>query len=138
MSYVYEAVERIPAVLRPNVVYHSDEFELAALLCACGCGHRITLLVPDSHRVKSEGGLATIRPSIGVCDAACKSHYVITAGEVEWLPAFTTIQAQSLMQRQIARHVEIDNARLSWSDRFWRSVHRAYAWVRSKLSIRKA
>jgi hypothetical protein len=137
MSYVYERVERIPNVLRPDVVYHSDEFELAALLCACGCGHRITLLVPDSHQVTSQYGLATIRPSIGVCDAACKSHYVITAGEVQWLPAFTSAQATSLMQRQIARHVETDEARLTLSDGFWRSAHRAYAWIRSKILRRK-
>jgi hypothetical protein len=78
------AVERIPKLLSDGVVYHNEEFQLAALLCACGCGHRITLLVPDSHQVSSDGGLATIRPSIAVCDAPCKSHYFVTAGKVEW------------------------------------------------------
>jgi hypothetical protein len=117
MRYAYQAVERIPQQLREGVVYYSEEFELAALLCACGCGHRVTLLVPDSHQVTSQDGLATIRPSIGVWDAACRSHYFITAGEVEWLPAFTNAGAASLMRMQIARHVASDKKRQSWLDR---------------------
>jgi hypothetical protein len=70
------------------VVYHSEEFEIGALLCACGCGHRVSLLVPDSHQIALDGGMATVRPSIAVCDAPCKSHCYISAGRVEWLPAF--------------------------------------------------
>src|ERR1051326_3375349 len=96
MIYSYQAVELIPKQLSDGIVYHSEEFELAAFLCACGCGHRVTLLVPDSHQVISEGGFATIRPSIAVCDAPCKSHYFITAGRVQLLPAFTGAQTTSL------------------------------------------
>ena len=81
MMYRYLAVERIPDELATDVVYHNEDFEIAALLCACGCGHRITLLVPDSHQISSENGLVTIKPSIAVCDADCKSHYYITAGK---------------------------------------------------------
>lgn len=73
-----------------------------------GCGHRITLLVPDSHEVRDEGGYATIRPSKGVFGAPCKSHYVISAGYVQWLPAFTGAQAAKIMHSQIARHVARD------------------------------
>jgi hypothetical protein len=113
MTYSYQAVEQLPKVLSDGVVYHDEEFQLAALLCACGCGHRITLLVPDSHQVSSEGGLATIRPSIAVCDAPCKSHFFITAGKVKWLPAFTQAQASNLMRNQIARHASHDR-RPSW------------------------
>ena len=131
MIFFYHAVDRIPKELRVGVVYHSEEFELAALLCACGCGHRVTLLVPDSHQVTGEGGLATIRPSIAVCDAACKSHYFITAGQVQWLPAFTGAQATSLMQRQIARHVALDTKQLSWFGRFRRMVVQMIGWIKS-------
>lgn len=116
MKFVYQAVERIPRELQPGTVYHSEEFELAGLLCACGCGHRITLLVPDSHQVYCEDGLATIRPSIAVCDGPCKSHYVITAGAVDWLNAFSHAEATSLMQSQIARHVAKDEKPKSWVD----------------------
>ncbi len=66
MNFVYQAVERIPKQLKSGVIYHTEEFEVAALLCACGCGHRVMLLVPDSHQISSEGGMATVRPSIAV------------------------------------------------------------------------
>lgn len=115
-------VERIPNHLSDGIVYHNAEFEIAALKCACGCGHRVTLLIPDSHRITSEGGFATIRPSIAVCDAPCKSHYFITAGEVEWLPAFTDARASFVMRSQIARHALHDTQQLSWFDRVRRAL----------------
>lgn len=123
--YIYEAVERIPNEMREGVVYHTHKFKLAALLCACGCRHRVMLLVPDSHQVTSQNGLATIRPSIAVCDGSCKSHYVITAGQVEWLPAFTTAQARSLIQNQIARHIANDYESESLFARAWQALARA-------------
>ena len=134
MIYSYQAVERIPKLLSDGVVYHNEEFQLAALLCACGCGHRITLLVPDSHQVSSEGGLATIRPSIAVCDAPCKSHYFVTAGKVEWLPAFTQAQASNLMRNQIARHASHDR-RPSWIETSWAALKRAAKRIRSLLRL---
>jgi hypothetical protein len=106
MMYSYLAVDRIPKELSPSVVYHNVDFELGAMLCACGCGHRVDLLVPDSHQIYSESGLATIRPSIAVCDAPCKSHYFVSAGRIEWLPAFTDAQARSVMRSQIASHAQ--------------------------------
>jgi hypothetical protein len=122
MIYRYLAVERIPDHLTDGVVYHNENFELAALLCACGCGHRVTLLVPDSHQISSESGLVTIRPSIAVCDADCKSHYYITAGEVEWLSAFTGARAHLVMRDQITRHAALDKGQISWVDRMRRAM----------------
>lgn len=134
MIFSYQAVERIPKLLSDGVVYHNEEFQLAALLCACGCGHRITLLVPDSHQVSSEGGLATIKPSIAVCDAPCKSHYFITAGNVEWLPAFTQGQASNLMRNQIARHASHDR-RPSWIGTLRAALKRAAKRIGSLLRL---
>jgi hypothetical protein len=135
VKFSYQAVERIPKQLSSNVVYHSEEFELGALLCACGCGHRVMLLVPDSHQVTSESGMATVRPSIAVCDAPCKSHYFITAGRVEWLPAFTNALATSVMRRQIARHVVLDAKRQSWGSRVRASIARAFNKLKSVLGL---
>jgi hypothetical protein len=122
MIFSYLAVDRIPKELRPGVVYHNPDFELGALLCACGCGHRVDLLVPDSHQIYSSNGLATVRPSIAVCDAPCKSHYVISAGHVEWLPAFSEAHAKAVMHDQMARHASRDARRLSWADRLWNAL----------------
>lgn len=117
MKYVYEAVERIPRVLAPGVVYHNVEFEVAALVCACGCGHRISLLVPDGHRIDVEGDVPSITPSILVADAPCRSHYFITDGEVDWWPAMSARQAAAVMERQVERHVSADLAGRPWWER---------------------
>lgn len=108
VRYSYQAVDRVPKQLSPGVVYHSEEYEIGALLCACGCGHRVSLLVPDSHQITSLVGFATINPSISVCDAPCKSHFFIRSGDVEWLPAFSSAMAATTMQRQITRHARRD------------------------------
>lgn len=135
VRYVYQAVEWIPKPLGEGVVYHSEEFEVGALLCACGCGHRVSLLVPDSHQITSEGGWATVTPSISVCDAACKPHYFITAGRVEWMPAFSEATAASVMRHQIAHHAVLDEKKLSWAARIRRAFARAYEWLKSMLGI---
>ncbi len=135
MRYLYQVVERIPKPLSNGIVYHSKEFAIGALLCACGCGHRVSLLVPDSHQITSEGGMATVRPSIAVCDAPCKSHYVISAGRVEWLPAFSDAMAASVMRDQIARHAARDARRPSWVRKIRAAIARAYKKFRSILRI---
>ncbi len=135
MKYAYQAVERIPKQLQTGIVYHSEEYEIGALLCACGCGHRVSLLVPDSHEITAEGGLATVRPSIAVCDAPCKSHYYITGGRVEWLPAFSEATAASVMHAQIARHAVHDEKPKSWIGNIKIAVWRLLGTVRSMLGI---
>ena len=114
MKYRYQGVVRTPATLIEGIVYHNEDFELATLLCACGCGHRITLMVPDSHEVFDHAGMATVRPSIGVFDAPCLSHFIISAGDVKMLEPFSARQASGVMQRQVARHLEVDNVRAPW------------------------
>jgi hypothetical protein len=135
MKYVYQAVERLPKVLSPGVVYHSEEFEVGALLCACGCGHRVSLLVPDSHQITCEGGLATLHPSISVCDAPCKSHYLIHAGEIKWMPAFSKSRASATMRGQIARHVAAEEATRTKVNQSWIGRIRG-AIVQGVMSLR--
>lgn len=125
MIFRYLAVEKTPKQLEPGIVYHNADFELAALLCACGCGHRVNLMVPDGHRVTSNQGLATVTPSIAVCDGRCKSHFFITNGHVEWLPAFSAAQASAVMRNQIARHASQDK-RKSWLRRLRDALARAF------------
>ena len=134
MTYIYKTVDHLPKGLDSGVVYHSEEFEVAALLCACGCGHRVSLLVPDSHQVRSDAGMATISPSISVCDAPCRSHYLIKAGKVEMLPAFTPAMAASTMRHQIARHAAAETKRATWRDRVKSIFIRPLRYVRSAFT----
>lgn len=133
MTFVYQAVDRLPKQLGDGVVYHSPEFEVGVMLCACGCRHRVSLLVPDSHQITANGNLATIRPSIAVCDEPCKSHYYITAGRVEWLPAFSDAMAVSVMRDQISRHAASNVKAPSWRDRIRIAVAKIYNKLRSIL-----
>lgn len=134
VSFSYRAVERLPKQLERGVLYHSPEFEVAALSCACGCGHRVMLLVPDSHQVSQQNGFATVRPSISVCDAPCKSHYIITSGQVQWLAAFSDALASSTMRRQIASHVAREAERQTWTS--WIRIIAARAFGRLRQMLR--
>jgi Family of unknown function (DUF6527) len=79
--------------------------------------------------------MATVRPSIAVCDAPCKSHYCINAGRVEWLPAFSDAMAVSVMRGQIARHAVRGAKSQTWGSRVQAAVARAYNKLRSILRI---
>jgi hypothetical protein len=138
MTFVYRPVERLPKQLEDGVVYHSEEFDVAATLCACGCGHRVMLLVPDSHRVFAKAGMATVRPSIAVCDAPCKSHYFITDGRVEWLPAFSEAVAASVMHSQMVRHAMQDAKRKSWSAWARAAAAQAYSAIAAGIGRLKS
>lgn len=108
----------MPPVLADGVVYVSDEYELAALKCACGCGHPITLLLGDGHRVRESHGLADISPSIGVWDAPCKSHFWVRNGQVLWAEEFSGADIEAAMVRQLGRHSKAATPRRPWYVRF--------------------
>ena len=135
VTYSYQLVTRTPKDLSEGIVYHNEDFELAALLCACGCGHRVDLLVPDSHQISLANGRPTIRPSIAVCDAPCKSHFFVTAGRVEWLPAFTQAQARAVMHQQVARHASQDAKPQSWLSRCWTLMGRAFSKLKALIGF---
>jgi len=126
MRFVYEQADPIPKVMKPGVVYHDTEFELAELLCPCGCRHRITLLVPDGHRISVHGTTPSISPSIAVCDAPCGSHFFIRDGEVDWLPAFSPDHSARVMEQQVARHVADNLRNMSRWERLRRWVFRLW------------
>jgi hypothetical protein len=125
--YRVERVERLPSALDDNVVYVSEDYEVAALKCACGCGHRVTLLLGDGHTVKEVSGSADVYPSIGVWDAPCRSHFWLRNGEVDWDEQYSEAEIRSAMRYQLGRHVEDRPSRASWRKRlvsWWRSVSR--------------
>jgi hypothetical protein len=117
MTYRVNRVERLPKELDESVVYVSEEYGLAALKCACGCGHRVTLLLGDGHRVSEVGGFADISPSIGVWDATCKSHFWIRHGKVVWGKDFSQAEIRAAMDQQLSNHLEMAARRKSWYKR---------------------
>jgi hypothetical protein len=83
-------VQYMPKTLEPGVLYEATEFGTAAHLCACGCGSKIrTPLGPTEWQIVATPGGPTLRPSVGNWQKPCRSHYLITAGKVNWAPAWT-------------------------------------------------
>lgn len=127
MRFKYEAVSKTPKELDPFTVYVNKEFEVASFLCACGCGHKVTLLVPDGHSVENNGGFATVYPSVGVWDAPCKSHYYITGGRVDWCSSWSDefIKKSMLRQRQRHEHKSWEMGQ-PWYRRLWMRVRNVF------------
>ena len=119
MRYRYLEVPKTPQVLEEDVVYVNRDFEIATLLCACGCRHKITLLIPDGHTVLDDGGFATIRPSVGVWDSVCKSHYFVNRGKVDWCESWSDAKIKRAMMLQRDRHAAASTDS-PWYRRLWR------------------
>lgn len=122
MKYRIESVERLPSVLARGIVYVSEEYEMAALSCACGCGHRVNLLLGDGHQVVARNGIPTVEPSIGVWDAPCRSHFWIRDGEVVWDQSWSAARIDTAMAMQLGRHIAMDSqrSRPRWYVTVWR------------------
>ena len=83
----------MPGKLDPGVLYVSEQLGAAAHLCACGCGSRVrTPIGPTDWSVKETDNGPTLWPSVGSWQQACKSHYLITRGEIVWAPQWTDEQ----------------------------------------------
>ncbi|MGV3571408.1 MAG: DUF6527 family protein [Ramlibacter sp.] len=86
---------------------------MAALACACGCGHRVMLNLLDQHALEIKGGMPTVCPSILVADAPCLSHFWIREGEVLWAEQWSRAKVDRVMDAQVKRHLANSDRRLS-------------------------
>lgn len=129
MSGIYRIIEseRLPATVGPFEFHYSRRFDMAALACACGCGHRVMLNLLDQHHLDIEDGLPTVKPSILVSDAPCLSHFFICRGLVQWAEQWSQETVDRVMQSQVRRHVEQDRMPKPRPSRIRRWVD----WVRS-------
>lgn len=125
-----ERVERIPDALAAEVVYVSEEYEMAALRCPCGCGHRVLLLLGDGHTVSEINGWAEVSPSIGVWDAPCKSHFFVREGKVIWATPYSQAAIDHQMLQQLRRHEDATPVVRAWYVRLVR-------WIGSVLKGRR-
>ena len=68
-------VQYVPKQLEPGILYVSKEFAVAAHLCACGCGNKVSVpLDPAEWTLSERDGSATLHPSIGNWQLPCRSH----------------------------------------------------------------
>ena len=93
-------VDEMPEILEDGILYVSYECCVALHKCACGCGEEVsTPLVRTEYRLTMEGNAASIWPSIGNHDFACKSHYVIRRGKVLWAREMTRAAIEAGRER---------------------------------------
>lgn len=109
--YRITEAETLAPRVGPFEFHYSQRFEMAALSCPCGCGHRVLLNLLDQHRLVIEGGLPTVTPSILVSDAPCLSHFYVSRGRVQWAQQWSKQTVDQVMQSQVRRHVEQDQRR---------------------------
>lgn len=92
-------VAYIPAELEPGLLYVSLEYATAVHLCACGCETKtVTPLSPGDWSLVFNGTV-TLRPSIGNGQSPCRSHYLITRNQIDWLPPITRSATRAALVR---------------------------------------
>jgi hypothetical protein len=104
IRFKHEVVDVIPESLEANVLYVTNESDVAGHLCACGCGREvITPLSPTDWSITVERRGVTVTPSIGNWSFPCRSHYFIWGGAVVW--------ARDMSEKAIAAGRSRDRAR---------------------------
>ena len=94
-------LDEFPRVLEEGILYISEECELAAHKCCCGCGEDvITPLNPARWRLDRHGGCVSLYPSIGNWKFACRSHY--------WIRNNRVIPSYDMDDEEIAEVIELD------------------------------
>jgi hypothetical protein len=117
----------MPKELEPGVLYVSKEFNTAAHLCLCGCGSKVrTPLTPTEWSLTVSECGPTLYPSIGNWQLPCKSHYLITDGDVIWANQWTNAQiANGRRQEDLHRKVyfkRMQNKQESFVSNLWRKI----------------
>ena len=85
MKLSHKFVKNIPDQVEEGVLYISIEYATAIHKCCCGCGNQVvTPLSPTDWKMSFNGQTVSLYPSIGSWDLPCRSHYWITADEIEW------------------------------------------------------
>jgi len=94
-------LDEFPRVLEEGVLYISEECELAAHKCCCGCREDvITPLRPGRWRLDRNGERVSLYPSIGNWKFACRSHY--------WVRDNRAIPSFAMDDEEIAEVIELD------------------------------
>lgn len=112
MRFELQRVRYIPTELSPGVLYVSTEFDIAAHLCACGCGSKIrTPLGPTEWSVEQTTDGPSLDPSVGNWQEPCQSHYWIYRGEIKWADRWSPERIAAGRRREEQRRAAYFDAR---------------------------
>ena len=95
----HEIVETIPESLQEGIIYLSPKYKTAIHLCCCGCKQEVvTPLNPADWSAKLTASGISLHPSIGNWSFACRSHYWIQNGKVQWSYPMNESEVRHLRQ----------------------------------------
>jgi len=83
--------DELPDTIRPRtlvVAREGDELWSAGMICPCGCGRRIELMLLPGVKPRwdvcvDDRGLPSLSPSVWA-RTGCRSHFWLRAGRIEW------------------------------------------------------
>jgi Family of unknown function (DUF6527) len=127
MTFEIQRVHYMPKELAPQILYVSEEFDIAMHLCACNCGSVVkTPLGPTEWSVKEGESGPTLRPSVGSWQLPCQSHYLITRGEIVWCEKWSEVEIaagrRGEERRRKAFYNDLDRKRGGGVRRLWRRL----------------
>jgi hypothetical protein len=124
--FALERTTYVPKELKPGILYVSEEYGVAAHLCACGCGSKVTTpLSPVAWTFTEHNGQPSLTPSIGNWQLPCRSHYVIYRGTIRWHGQWSDAQVlagrRAEQRRRETYYAQRDSERRWWV-RLWKLV----------------
>lgn len=122
-------VRYVPKALEPGLLYVSEEFGAAVHLCACGCGSKVSTPLGPTEWSLTEGPEGpTIRPSVGNWQRPCRSHYLITDGDIVWCGDWSPAEVLAGRRAEEARRRDYYDALARKREGLFR---RLWRWIRS-------
>lgn len=104
MTISLQHVRFMPSEFSAGILYVSLEFGVAIHLCPCGCNSKIvTPIGPTDWKFTEYENKPTLYPSIGNWQLPCRSHYWISAGEIDWAPQWTDEQINRGWEYELER-----------------------------------
>lgn len=101
MTIVPKFVERVPINIEEGIIYISISVNTAVHLCPCGCKTEIiTPIDPKEWSFTYDGETISLKPSVGVWGAECKSHYWIKKNQIKWSRTFTDLEIERVRESE--------------------------------------
>ena len=92
----HQFVRTIPDEVEEGTLYVSIEYGTVVHKCCCGCGQEVvTPLSPTDWKLIFNGETVSLYPSIGNWSFACRSHYWIRDGTVQWARDWSAEEIES-------------------------------------------
>lgn len=116
-------VTYVPRDLQQGELFISMEYATVVHLCACGCGTKTVTPLSAGGWTLTFDGTVTLRPSVGNGQTPCRSHYLITSNEIDWLPPIGAEATRAAIARDQRAATEVHAPGKRW--RWWRRMFSA-------------